>query len=244
MMELAPINLTVPNVVIGWSEEAVAFANKKNYHLIVNDTQRPFVHLFRNEDVKSEWYRNIFELGMKSKLPVPFDIQTVAIEDGNIKVITRQNTKILIDFKFVHIFDLENCHGFGLDQVIDDHIVTDLFDITAGSRLCRDIIIKPRDAFVKEFRTVRSNRIDRNTTGDFKDFIAKSIISDKDIRGFDFSETVVRLVLERKLKKLEIKQPNGRSLKIEHNHRHSMKNSFRIDKVEDIDARIIVHERN
>ena len=244
MMELAPINLTLPNVVIGWSEEAVAFANKKNYHLIVNDTQRPFMHIFRNEDVKSEWYRNIFELGMKSKLPVPFDIQTVAMEAGNIKVITKQNTKILIDFKFVHVFDLENCRGFGLDQIINDHVVTDLFDITAGSRLSRDIIIKPHNSFVKEFRTVRSNRIDRNTTGDFKDFIAKSIISDKDIRGFDFSETVVRLVLERKLKKLEIKQHNGRSLKIEHNHRHSMKNTFHFDKVEDIDDRIIVHERN
>jgi hypothetical protein len=244
MMKLAPINLTLPNVVIGWRKEAVAFANKKNYHLIVNDTQRPFVHIFRNEDVKSEWYRNIFELGMKSKLPVPFDIQTIALEEGKIKVITRQNTKILIDFKFVHVFDLENCYGFGLDQVISDHAITDLYNITAGSRLGRDIIIKPRDSFVKEFRTIRSSRIDRNTTGDFKDFIAKSIISDKDIRGFDFSETVVRLVLERKLKTLEIKQHNGRSLKVEHNHRHSVKNSFHINKFKDVDERIIVHERD
>ncbi len=150
----------------------------------------------------------------------------------------------MIDFKFVHVFDLENCYGFGLDQVISDHAITDLFNITAGSRLGRDIIIKPRDSFVKEFRTIRSSRIDRNTTGDFKDFIAKSIISDKDIRGFDFSETVVRLVLERKLKTLEIKQHNGRSLKVEHNHRHSVKNSFHINKFKDVDERIIVHERD
>ena len=244
MMELAPINLTLPNVVVGWREEAVAFANKKNYHLIVNDTQRPFVHIFRNEDVKSEWYRNIFELGMKSKLPVPFDIQTIALEDGKVKVITRQNTKIMIDFQFVHVFDLENCYGFGLDQVINDHVVTDFFDISAGSKLGRDIVIKPRDSFVKEFKTVPTNRVDHNSTGDFKDFVATSIISDKDIRGFDFSETVVRLVLERKLKKLEIKQPNGRSLKIKHSHRHSMKNDFHFNKVDDIDDRIIVHERN
>ena len=181
---------------------------------------------------------------MKSKLPVPFDIQTVAMEGGSIKVITKQNTKILIDFKFVHIFDLENCYGFGLDQVISDHVVTDFFDISAGSKLGRDIVIKPRNSFVKEFKTVPTNRVDHNSAGNFKDFVATSIVSDKDIRGFDFSETVVRLVLERKLKKLEIKQPNGRSLKIKHNHRHSMKNDFHFNKVDDIDDRIIVHERN
>ena len=147
MMELTPINLTLPNVVIGWREEAVEFANKKNYHLIVNDTQRPFVHIFRNEDVKSEWYRNIFELGMKSKLPVPFDVQTIALEDGKVKVITRQNTKILIDFQFVHVFDLENCYGFGLDQVINDHVVTDFFDISAGSALDRDWETENRSRF-------------------------------------------------------------------------------------------------
>ena len=242
MMELAPINLTLPNVVIGWRKEAVAFANKKNYHLIVNDTQRPFVHIFRNEDVKSEWYKNIFELGMKSKLPVPFDIQTIALEEGKIKVITRQNTKILIDFKFVHVFDLENCYGFGLDQVIDDYTVKDYFDITIGSKLGHDIIIKPHDSFVKEFRTVRTNRVDKNSTGDFKDFLATSIIDAQDIKNFDYSDTVVRLLLERKIKQMKLKRNNKEYLKLSHSDRHISKRNFYFETTEDLDDRVVLHE--
>ena len=72
--------------------------------------------------------------------------------------------------------------------------------------------------------------------------MAKSIISDKDIRGFDFSETVVRLVLERKLKEHKIKQPNGRSLKIKHNHRHVSKRNFYFETTDDLDDRIVLHE--
>ena len=242
MMELAPINLTLPNVVIGWRKEAVAFANKKNYHLIVNDTQRPFVHIFRNEDVKSEWYKNIFELGMKSKLPVPFDIQTIALEEGKIKVITRQNTKILIDFKFVHVFDLENCYGFGLDQVIDDYTVKDYFDITIGSKLGHDIIIKPHDSFVKEFRTVRTNRVDKNSTGDFKDFLATSIIDAQDIKNFDYSDTIVRLLLERKIKQMKLKRNNKEYLKLSHSDRHISKRNFYFETTEDLDDRVVLHE--
>ena len=242
MMELTPITLALPTVVIGWREEAVAFANKKNYHLIVNDTQRPFVHIFRNEDVKSEWYKNIFELGMKSKLPVPFDIQTIALEEGKIKVITRQNTKILIDFKFVHVFDLENCYGFGLDQVIDDYTVKDYFDITIGSKLGHDIIIKPHDSFVKEFRTVRTNRVDKNSTGDFKDFLATSIIDAQDIKNFDYSDTVVRLLLERKIKQMKLKRNNKEYLKLSHSDRHISKRNFYFETTEDLDDRIVLHE--
>ena len=100
MTGLSPIQIKLPNVVIGWREEAITFANKKNYHLIVNDEQRPFVHFFRYEDVKSNWYNGIFELGMKSKLPVPFDIQTIGMEDDKLKIITKGNTKILIEFGF------------------------------------------------------------------------------------------------------------------------------------------------
>jgi len=244
MMKPPPLRYSLNNVVIGWREEAVAFANKKNYHLIVNDDQRPFVHFFRHEDVKSAWYTNIFDLGMKSKLPIPFDVQTIGLEDGALKVITKQNSKILIDFKFLHVFDTENCVDFGLNQIIEDHRVTDLFDITIGSQLGRDIIIKPHASFIKEFRTIRSNRIDRNSTGDFKDFVATSIVDDKDIKGFDFSDTVVRLVLERKLKQLEIKASSGRSIQVSHSHRHIVKNQFSVEETGDIDKRIIIHGRH
>ena len=243
MMKLPPLEYTFDNVVLGWREEAVSFAREHGYHLIVNSDQRPFHHFVGYQDIKSKWYEGIFDLGMRSLLPIPFDVQTVGLnEEGRLKVVTEGNTKVLINFKKLHIFDLDNCGNLGVDEVIKDYLVHDMFDITAGSRLGRDIVLKPHDTFVKLVELVTSNRIDRNTAGDFKDILTTSVISHQDIKSFDCSETVVRIFLERKLREHNIKQPNGRNLKIQHSFRHAVKNTFHFKPLDDIDQRIVLHE--
>ena len=243
MMKLPPLEYTLDNVVLGWREEAVSFAREHGYHLIVNSDQRPFHHFVGYQDIKSKWYEGIFDLGMRSLLPIPFDVQTVGLnEEGRLKVVTEGNTKVLINFKKLHIFDLDNCGNLGVEEVIEDYLVHDMFDITAGSRLGRDIVLKPKDTFVRLIEVVTSNRIDRNTAGDFKDILTTSIISHEDIKSFDSSETVVRIFVERKLREHNIKQPNGRHLKIQHSYRHVVKNTFVLKALDEIDERVILHE--
>ena len=243
MMELPPLEYAFDNIVLGWREEAVSFARQHGYHLIVNSEQRPFHHFVGHQDIKSKWYEGIFDLGMRSLLPIPFDVQTVGLnEEGRLKIVTEGNTKVLINFKKLHIFDLDNCGNLGVDEVIKDYLVHDMFDITAGSRLGREIVLKPKDTFVKLIEFVTSNRIDRNTSGDFKDILTTSLISHQDIKSFDCSETVVRIFLERKLKEHEIKQPDGRSLKIQHSFRHVIKNIFHFKLVDELDQRIVLYE--
>ena len=243
MMKLPPLEYTFDNIVLGWREEAVSFAREHGYHLIVNSDQRPFHHFVGCQDVKSSWYEGIFDLGMRSLLPIPFDVQTIGLnEEGRLKVVTQGNTKVLISFKKLHIFDLDNCGDLGVEEVIKDYLVHDMFDITAGSRLGRAIVLKPRDTFVRLIEFVTSNRIDRNTAGDFKDILTTSVISHQDIKSFDCSETVVRIFLERKLREHNIKQPNGRNLKIQHSFRHAVKNTFHFKPLDDIDQRIVLHE--
>ena len=242
-MKLPPLEYTFDNIVLGWREEAVSFARERGYHLIVNSDQRPFHHFVGCQDVKSSWYEGIFDLGMRSLLPIPFDVQTIGLnEEGRLKVVTQGNTKVLISFKKLHIFDLDNCGDLGVEEVIKDYLVHDMFDITAGSRLGRAIVLKPRDTFVRLIEFVTSNRIDRNTAGDFKDILTTSVISHQDIKSFDCSETVVRIFLERKLREHNIKQPNGRNLKIQHSFRHAVKNTFHFKPLDDIDQRIVLHE--
>jgi len=241
-MKLPPLEYTFDNVVLGWREEAVSFAREHGYHLIVNSDQRPFYHFVGYQDIKSRWYEGIFDLGMRSLLPVPFEVQTIGLDEGKLKVVTEGNTKVVINFKKLHIFDLDNCGNLGVDEVIKDYLVHDMFDITAGSRLGRDIVLKPHDTFVKLVEFVTSNRIDRNTAGDFKDILTTSVISHQDIKSFDCSETVVRIFLERKLREHNIKQPNGRNLKIQHSFRHAVKNTFHFKPLDDIDQRIVLHE--
>ena len=243
-MKLPPLEYTFDNIVLGWREEAVSFAREHGYHLIVNSDQRPFLHFIGYQDIKSKWYEGIFDLGMRSLLPVPFEVQTIGLEEGKLKVITNGNTKVLINFKALHIFDLDNCGDIGLDETIEEYLVQDMFDITAGSRLGRDIVWKLQDSFVKLVEFVPSNRVDRNTSGDFKDIIATSLIEAADIKNFDYSDTVIRILLERKFKEHEIKQPNGRNLKIKHSFRHIVKSRFHTKVIcaADLDDRIITHE--
>jgi hypothetical protein len=148
----------------------------------------------------------------------------------------------MINFQKLHIFDLDNCGNLGVDEVIKDYLVHDMFDITSGSRLGREIILKPKDSFVQLVEFVPSNRVDRNSLGDFKDIVTTSIIAHEDIKNFDYSETVVRIFLERKLQQHEIKQPNGRALKINHSFRHVVKNRFALKPVEALDRRVVLHE--
>ena len=242
MMKLPPLEYTFDNVVLGWREEAVSFARKHGYHLIVNSDQRPFQHFVGYQDIKSKWYTGIFDLGMRSLLPIPFSVQTVGLnEEGRLKIVTEGNTKVLINFKKLHIFDLDNCGNMGAEEVVEDYLVHDMFDITAGSRLGRNIILKPKDTFIKLIEFITSNRVDRNSSGDYKDVLVTSIISHADIKSFDCSETVIRIFLERKLKEYEIKQPDGRSLKIQHSFRHIFKKTFCFNLIDAMDERIILH---
>ena len=242
MMELPPLEYTFDNVVLGWREEAVAFARHHGYPLIVNSEQRPFHYSFGLQDVKSKWYEGIFDLGMRSLLPVPFNVQTLGLDEGKLKVVTEGNTKVLFNFKTLHLFDLDNCGHMGVEEIIQDYLVYDMFDITAGSRRDSSISLQLNDSFVKQIQFVPSNRIDRNTSGEFKDIVAISTIDADEIKSFDCSETVVRILLERKLKEHQIKQANGRNLKIQHSFRHVVKRKFCFNVVDDLDDRIVLHE--
>lgn len=241
-MKLPPLEYTFDNIVLGWREEAVSFAREHGYHLIVNSDQRPFRYFIGYQDIKSKWYEGIYDLGIRSLLPVPFAVQTVGLEDKKLKVVTEGNTKVLINFEKLHIFDLDNCTNLGAEEIIKDYLVQDMFDITLGSRVGRDIILKPANTFVKVIKFVRSNRIDKNTSGDYKDIIVTSIIKQEDIKCFDYSDTVVRIFVERKLKEHGIKRIRGRSLKIRHSFRHAVKNVFCFKPYEELDERIVLHE--
>jgi hypothetical protein len=242
MMELAPLKYTLDNVVVGWREDAVSFAREHGYPLIVNSDQRPFYYSFGLQDIKSKWYEGIFDLGMRSLLPVPFDVETVGMQGGMLKVVTQANTKVLFSFKELHLFDADNCTNIGVEEIVQNYLVHDMFDITGGSRHAPATTINLTDSFVKRIRFVPSNRIDRNVAGDFKDIIVTSIISAEEIRGFECSETVVRILLQRQLKQHSIKQHDGRSLTIHHSLRHAVKNIFRLQPLDDLDKRIILHE--
>ena len=157
-------------------------------------------------------------------------------------MVTKGNTKVLINFKALHIFDLDNCGNLGAEEVIEDYWCMICLISLQGSQLGQDIILNLTDSFVKTVAFVPSNRIDRNTAGDFKDIITRSIISREDIKSFDLLRDHNPHTFGAKLKEQKIRQPNGRNLKIQHSFRHTTKNTFCFNVVDDLDQRIVLHE--
>ena len=66
---------------------------------------------------------------MRSLLPIPFDVQSLGFEDGNLKVITQNNTNVLLEFKELHLFDVDNFTNLNVEEVVENHIVHDMFDV-------------------------------------------------------------------------------------------------------------------
>ena len=52
---------------------------------------------------------------------------------------------------------------------------------------------------------------------------------------------MARIFLERKLKEHKIQTENGTTLKLRHAYRHTMKNNFHFEVVNDLDPRIILY---
>ncbi|MAH48820.1 hypothetical protein CMI37_23535 [Candidatus Pacearchaeota archaeon] len=252
-MKLPPLEYTIDNIVLGWREEAVSFAAEHNYHLIVNSDQREHYYFQREDDIKHKWFEGIFQLGMKSLLPIPFEIQTVGFEDEKLKVITKGNTKVLINFGKLHIFDLDNFTNLNVEEIVEDYTVYDFFDITAGAKQINRPIVEFENTFVKTATFVPTNRSDRDKSGaTLKDILVKSHIQSEDIKSFDFSETVVRLLLMRRLKELEIravptkhqkesKFKKNRNIKVSHSYRHVSKNKFHYNIIDELDDRIALY---
>jgi hypothetical protein len=176
MEKLPQIKFTIPNLVIGWRLPAVLYAVEHKYPLIVNCDQRPHRYTFGYEDEKCEWITNIFNLGLASLLPVPFDIQTLGFEEENLKVITNSNSKILISFEKLHIFDTENCSQLNVGEEIMDYEVYDYFAVRKGAKQ-PEMTLKIESSFLKTAKFIPTNRIDWNQEKEIKDILAYSVIS-------------------------------------------------------------------
>ena len=250
MSRLPPIHYKFPNVVVGWRTEAVEFAAKNNYHLIVNCDERPFFFTFREDDIEHPWYKGIFHLGMQSLLPIPFEIQTISMEGDTLKVITNRNTKVMISFENLYLFDTENIMGMPIEQEIEDYFVYDHFNLRKGSKQEEEFHLIFKDSFVQEAKFVPSHIKKSPEERSYKDIITKSLIPGNEIENFDFSSTIIKVFLERELLAKNIRaiysdsRGYKRKLTVEHKYRLANKNRFNVRIYDDLDSRIKIYANN
>ena len=67
--------------------------------LLVNGVTTP--HSVEEKDRENQWYRLIFNLGMRGFTPIPSEIETIRIEGSTAKITTEFYRMIKIHFKFI-----------------------------------------------------------------------------------------------------------------------------------------------
>jgi len=232
--------LHLDKIVVGHSIEAVRYAYENNAALIVNGTTRPFGESYdeKGNRIKQEWLDLVFELGRRTQLPIPFDVEVVRLEEENLVVITRAGARIEMTFTELIVFDFEKTLGLNVKEEILSYRVYDLFEINHGALIKRDLKIDSDNKFLNKIVFYPSPRNLRNTDGQFKDIWVESQIAAEDLHNFDYSSTIVKLLLKRKLEELQIKSDTGRTLKFEHRIRQVYKKDVQYKVVSDIDERL------
>ena len=66
------------------------------------------------------------------------------------------------------------------------------------------------------------------------------MISAHDLDNFEFSSTMIKLLLEREIKANKITSDSGRPLKLEHSHRQIYKNDVEYKMINSLDKRVII----
>ena len=205
-------------VVIGNSLASLAYAKINDCKLIVNGLQDTFqFELFKdketlralNHDVmiankKTLMDQLLFDMCLSGNAPINRKVQAIRIEPENnsLRVIVADTTKIKIDYESLRIFDDSLVSGlpFEIRQRTDINIVYDWF----SSNINKDVHfleLYDEESVLAKRTIIRKKP--RNLV------IAQSFLSDKQLKKFDFSDTMTRFRLEKILKQNNIKGPKN-----------------------------------
>ena len=188
------------NVVVGSDLKAVRFAYKNNYPIIKNHLPRHHSY----EGIELIWAKMSYELYTKGLSPFLDRVTAVkVIPDNIIKVVTEHNI-FTIKYQNLHIYDDTNVSGFVLKRELLCYRVVDWFDCRGLYDLQFNNIITD-DKFVNIIKFFKSKRID----GDQKylDLLCESFLTDKQIKSFEYSDTMARFKVEDLLKEHGVANP-------------------------------------
>ena len=191
--------------VIGSTVEAAYYAlindlyfipNRKRPAMFYNKTS---VSLFGTKDEHELWTRINLMLGLLSKRIAFEDTHTIRVEEDAIKVSTG-NTSFKYKFDKVYIFDSTSVQTDCRIKEAKDktYIVMDDFELSilGPKRYHLEPIIGEK-SFPKQLHFYSSDRVDG---ADYiTDCIVESELTEEQLNLFDYSDTMVRFILERHL---------------------------------------------
>ena len=189
------------SVVVGADLDAVRFAYDNKCLLIKN--RPPYHHSY--EDTEQEWAEKIYQLYEMALVPFADKSNNIRVypEEKILKVFTDRNV-YTVRYEKLHMYDDENVEGAPLDRELLHYRVIDWFDCQGLYDLDFDEITT-EDKFVNKIKLFKTRRIDGNQK--YLDLLCESFLTDKQLKNFDFGDTMARFKVMDILKKRGIDNP-------------------------------------
>lgn len=187
--------MLLKTVVIGSNVESANFALINDYYFInVREYLQPFY-----ENI-SDWSRVILELGFSGKLLSYEECPRIRIEDNNIKI--SSDSKVY-KYSFNTCYVLDPTRVNHENQILKPKnkvfLVLDDFELSQLGKVRSSIPdSSERSNFCRKILFYTSNRVDGANY--ITDCVVESLLTQESLNNFDYSDTMVKFVVERYLK--------------------------------------------
>tara|TARA_Y100001963_G_scaffold153348_1_gene239948 strand:- start:116 stop:898 length:783 start_codon:yes stop_codon:yes gene_type:complete len=218
---------TTTGVVVGGNLNALLYAHKKNYHIIINslvhaapyDTVGHEAPLAISKDDTVLYAANLlrFDLSMRGLCLFGTKVSGVSVNLAESEILISSNffSPKKMRFSKLYVFDSQNVSGlpFKIPE-ISKYRVLDWFDVRSGSTHDLDDITDPNSDFVNKIKFLPSRRIKGANARNQKDLIAESIIKSKDINEVEYSHSFSRMKSSRMMTEAGICPKKGINLEL------------------------------
>lgn len=194
-------------LVVGGSLASLVYAYNESLPIVWTEAKLPYFFDVTNDGTsKLEiWRRLAFLLSLSGLAPFGDKADRYREEDGVLKVFGKDPYFISIKAKEIKYFD----KSFEEKENTVFEVI-DWVNVHSGMSHSHDTL-KSNDEFVRNVHFYKSDRIDGNH--EYKDLVALSYLTRKQLLDEDYSETYVRLKLLNMMKKAGIKGAGNGSYK-------------------------------
>tara|TARA_Y100001938_G_C8032942_1_gene401700 strand:- start:23 stop:811 length:789 start_codon:yes stop_codon:yes gene_type:complete len=191
--------MLLESVVIGSTIESANFALTNGHFFInVREYMQPF---YGNLD---KWSRAILELGFSGKLLSYDECPKIRIQDNSLRVISDSR---LYKYSFEVCYILDPTRVTHENKIIETNektfLVLDDFELSQLGKNNKTIKNLNKDSdFPRKIIFYTSDRVDGANY--ITDCVVESVLKHEDLNNFDYSDTMVKFVVERYLKSQNI----------------------------------------
>lgn len=202
-MNQSSSSLHYDRVIIGGSLDALELAHRTGLPILSVSQPPPAIFFSQTE----RWQHLAFVLSLSGQMPFADNISKIRFNEGNeINCFTNNSKIVNVSFGDAYIVDDHAVTGLPVPTKAakKEFLVLDWISVRRGGKHSHDTIEDDTSSFVKKIVFYPSERI-MGKRSTLKDACAISVLTDKQLKDLDYSETYVFLKSRDMMKKAGIK---------------------------------------